>query len=47
MTPLCLAIAAIGVLLLILGRLGPFRMPGDLEFGGRNCKVYFPVSTGI
>ena len=42
-----LVMAAIGVLLVVLGRLGLFRLPGDLEFGGRNWKVYFPVGTCI
>ena len=42
-----LVTAAIGVLLVLLGRLGQFRLPGDLEFGGRNWKVYFPVGTCI
>jgi|GEM_PF-3635333 len=27
--------------------LGLFRLPGDLEFGDRNWKVYFPVGTCI
>jgi len=42
-----LVTAAIGAVLVVLGRLGLFRLPGDIEFGGRNWKVYFPVSTCI
>ena len=38
-------IAAVGGLLFLLGHLGLFRMPGDIEFGGKNWKVYFPLGT--
>lgn len=42
-----LVMAAVGVLLVLLGRIGPFRLPGDLEVGGRNWRVYFPVGTCV
>ncbi|MHC4519417.1 MAG: DUF2905 family protein [Planctomycetota bacterium] len=28
-------------------RRGLFRLPGDLEFGGRNWRVYVPLGTCI
>jgi len=40
-------IVAVGLLLMLLGRIGLFRLPGDLEFGGRNWRVYFPLGTCI
>jgi hypothetical protein len=40
-------LVALGLLILGLGRLGLFRLPGDLEFGGKNWKVYFPIASSI
>ncbi len=40
-------IMVVGVLVLLLGRIGLFRLPGDFEFGGRNWRVYFPLATSI
>ncbi len=42
-----LAIAALGLLMILLGRLGLFRLPGDFEFEGRNWRVYFPLATSL
>ena len=42
-----LFIAAIGVLVLVLGKFGLFKLPGDLEFGSRNWKVYVPIASSI
>ena len=42
-----IAIAAVGVLLLVGGRL-PFRLgrlPGDISYRGRSGGFYFPVVT--
>lgn len=43
-----------GVLLLLAGgalyllaRLGVPRLPGDLAFGGKHWKVYFPIATSL
>lgn len=41
------AIVAVGLLLMLLGRIGLFRLPGDLEFGGRNWRVYLPLGTCV
>jgi hypothetical protein len=39
--------AVIGVLVMLLGRIGLFRLPGDFSFGGRNWRVYFPLASSI
>ncbi|HEY6465726.1 MAG TPA: DUF2905 domain-containing protein [Candidatus Acidoferrales bacterium] len=44
-----LAVAAVGVLLMISGRL-PFRLgrlPGDISYQGRSGNFYFPIVTCI
>ena len=38
-------IAAVGGLFFLLGHLGLLRLPGDIEFGGKNWKVYIPLGT--
>jgi len=40
-------IALLGVLMVVLGRLGLFRLPGDLEFGSKNWRIYFPIASCI
>ena len=40
-------IGALGVVVLVLGRFGLFRLPGDLEFGWRNWRVYLPIVSCI
>jgi hypothetical protein len=42
-----ISIALLGGLVLILGKFGLFRLPGDLEFGSRNWKVYIPIASSI
>ena len=37
----------LGGLLLVLGRAGLFRLPGDLNFGGKNWRVYIPATSCI
>ena len=37
----------IGVLMMLLGRVGLFRLPGDFSFGGRNWRIYFPIASSI
>ena len=36
-------ISIIGVLLLLFSYLGIFRLPGDLEWAGKNWKVFIPI----
>jgi hypothetical protein len=40
-------IALLGVLMMFLGRIGLFKLPGDLEFGAKNWRVYFPIASCI
>lgn len=41
------ALAVAGLALMLFGRLGLGRLPGDVTFGGGNWKVYFPLATSI
>jgi len=40
-------VAVLGALMVLLSRVGLFRLPGDLQFGGRNWRVYFPIASCI
>ena len=40
-------ISLAGALIMLLGHFGLFKLPGDLEFGSKNWKVYFPVVSCI
>jgi uncharacterized membrane protein len=40
-------IIVLGVLIILFGKIGLFRLPGDLEFGSRNWKVYIPIASSI
>lgn len=40
-------VAVLGALMVLLGRVGLFRLPGDLQFGGRNWRIYFPIASCI
>jgi len=42
-----ITIALVGALVMILGRAGLFRLPGDLEFGGKNWRIYLPIASCI
>jgi len=42
-----LAVAGIGLVLLVAGRLGLERMPGDLVWQGENWTVYVPLGWMI
>ena len=42
-----LVLLALGVLFLLLGRLGLDRLPGDLVFRRGNFTVYFPIGVMI
>ncbi len=39
--------ALTGVIVMVLGRFGLFRLPGDLEFGSRNWRIYLPITSSI
>jgi hypothetical protein len=40
-------IVLLGGLMIVLGRIGLFRLPGDLDFGGRNWRIYIPIASCI
>jgi len=40
-------IALLGGLIMLLGRVGLFKLPGDLEFGSKNWRFYFPIASCI
>ncbi|MHC4534319.1 MAG: DUF2905 domain-containing protein [Planctomycetota bacterium] len=42
-----IAIALLGVIVIVLGRVGLFRLPGDLGFGSKNWRIYFPIASCI
>jgi Protein of unknown function (DUF2905) len=42
-----LVIALVGVLMVLLGRVGLFRLQGDLEFGSKNWRIYFPIASYV
>ena len=42
-----IVLVGLGALFLFLGKLGPFRIPGNLEFGGEHWKVYVPIGTCV
>jgi len=40
-----LGIAGLGLMLIAISRVGAFRIPGDLVFGGKNWRMYLPIGT--
>ena len=40
-------IAILGGLMVLLGKVGLFKLPGDLEFGSKNWRIYFPIASCI
>jgi len=42
-----LLIVLIGALMIALGRMGLFKLPGDLEFGSKNWRIYLPIASCI
>jgi hypothetical protein len=42
-----ITIAAAGGLAIVLGRVGLFRLPGDLEFGSKTWHIYLPIASYI
>lgn len=40
-------IALLGVLVIVLGRVGLFKLPGDLQFGSKNWRFYLPIASCI
>jgi len=42
-----LVIALAGTFVIILGKIGFFKLPGDLQFGGKNWRIYLPIASCI
>jgi hypothetical protein len=40
-----LLLCCIGGLVMVLGKVGLFRLPGDMDFGGKNWKVFVPITS--
>lgn len=40
-------IALLGAVVLVLGRIGLFKLPGDFEFGSKSWRVYIPIASCI
>ncbi|MFZ1036888.1 MAG: DUF2905 domain-containing protein [Smithella sp.] len=40
-------IALAGLMVILLGRTGLFKLPGDFVFGGKNWRIYLPVASSI
>ena len=42
-----IVISIIGGIIILLGKIGISRLPGDIEIEGKNWKIYFPVISCI
>ena len=42
-----LVLVIFGILFILLGKLGLLRLPGDIEFGSGNWRVYIPLASCI
>jgi hypothetical protein len=40
-----LTIVLLGSLFLLFGQLGLFKLPGDLQFGSKNWRVFLPITS--
>jgi len=40
-------ITSLGGLFVLLGRVGLFKLPGDLQFGSKSGRIYIPVVSCI
>jgi len=36
-----------GLAVFALGKIGFFRLPGDIEMGGRNWRLFVPITSSI
>ena len=36
-----------GLVFLLLGKIGFFRLPGDIEMGGKNWRIFLPITSSI
>ena len=42
-----LTLTAIGMFIVVVGKMGGFKLPGDFAFGGKTWKVFLPIGTCI
>ena len=42
-----ITIVLLGAVVMILGRIGLFKLPGDFEFGSKNWRIYIPIASCI
>jgi len=42
-----ITIVLLGGVVMILGRIGFFKLPGDFEFGSKNWRIYIPAASCI
>jgi predicted Co/Zn/Cd cation transporter (cation efflux family) len=42
-----ITIVVFGTIIMLLGKIGLFKLPGDLQFGGKNWRIYFPIASCI
>jgi predicted Co/Zn/Cd cation transporter (cation efflux family) len=42
-----IVIVLAGAFVMVLGRVGLFKLPGDLQLGGKNWRVYFPIASCV
>ena len=40
-------IVLMGSAIVLLGKFGFFRLPGDVEFGQKNWRIYMPITSCI
>ena len=40
-------IAVLGMLVMLLGRVGLFKLPGDLQFGSKTWRIYIPIASCV
>ncbi len=42
-----IAFIIIGILFPYISKIGLFKLPGDIYFGSKNLKFFFPITTSI
>ena len=40
-------IAVLGVLVMLLGKVGLFKLSGDLQFDSKNWRIYIPIASCV
>lgn len=42
-----LVIISAGIMIFLLGKVGLFKLPGDIRFQSKNFKLYFPLASSV